>query len=351
MELTRDHFVVLLNALARTETRTLTIKHPSEEIGTLLEIQLDEDSPSASVSIRVQPDDYESARDEIRLDYGDRPYNDLPDAHALVMALTASGLIEFRNQSAIDRFIDEVCYPAVEAGEPPVMLGIDANIFPFEYPGVLGIDHLTGSTDDKDRHPTNGYAISNGVVDELDWQFDHYSVDSLVEAFGDEFERFDGQPGGSNRIGKLGHQVYQYLIATRNVDIVESERGDDNIIDGYVRYDETHRKRPVLLSNDSGFVETAIERGLRAQQLTFQNHLPRRTTATWDEIAEVLYYLTTIFGVIRLPKVTLFGVWEDKQDQHWQSRTIDIDYRGTGTGLRSHVIRHRHLARSFDEIL
>lgn len=349
MELRRDHLVMLLNGLSRQGVDTVTVDHPAEDVGTLLRIRL-RDEPTATVQFRTRLADYRAARDDVRLQYGDRPFDDLPDPGAYVAALTGSGLLDFANRDRIDDYLDDVCYPAVESGDPPVMVGIDANVFPWDIPSRLGIDHRTGDTDDRDRRPTNGYALSNGVVDELHWKFSHYEVDSLVDAFGEEFRRLEGQPGGSKREGRLGIQAYQSLVGSANVDIVDSEPGDDEIIDGYVRYDERSRKRPLLLSNDYEFVEKALDRGLFAQHVAFRSSLPRRTTVPWSAVVDALYYLTLAFGVLVLPKATLYGVWTEKTDRNWQREELDVDCRGAESALRPHLVRHRRIASEFDRI-
>jgi hypothetical protein len=350
VELRRDHFIMLLNALDSVGVETVTVDHPSDDVGTILEVHLDDESPTATVSCRTQPEEYEETRASIRLEHGSRPYEDLPEYHELVVALTAAGVVDLANQADVEAYLDEVCYPAVGEGEPPVMIGIDANVFAWDFPETLGIDHRSGSTDDAGRRPTSGYALSNGVSDELHWEYSHYRVEPLVEAFGDEFERLEDQPGGSKRVGHLGMQEYQSLIATRNVDLVDSQPGDGSIIEGYAEYQSESRKRPLLLSNDYEFVERAQAADLLAQHLAFQSALPRRTTATWAEVADALYYLAVLFGVIRLPKVTLYGAWEDKRDRHWQANEIDVVCRGTQANVREPLVRHRRLAAAFDEV-
>lgn len=350
MQLCRHNLMVLLNGLQNLDTTTITVEHPADEFAPLVRIRLDDDQPTATVQFPTRIDDYERIRDEIRLEHGQRPYDDLPDTNAFVAALTAGGLIEFANQSTVDAYIEDVCYPAVGEGEAPLMVGIDANVFPWGFPQSLDIDHKTGATDDHDRAPTNGYALSNGVVDELHWQFSHYEVDSLVAAFGEEFARLENQPGGSKREGRLGIQQYQQLIASRNVDLVESDPGDEAIIDGYLRYDRNSRKKPFLLSNDAGFIDQAKEGGLHAQRLVFQSTLPRRVKVEWENVAETLFYLTILFGVLVLPKATLYGVWKGKQDIDWQNEAVDIDCRGSQSALRPFVVRHRQIAREYDQL-
>lgn len=73
-------------------------------------------------------------------------------------------------------------------------------------------------------------------------------------------------------------------------------------------------------------------------------------TTSWDVVADTLYYLSLLFGVLVLPKATLYGVWEDKHDHNWQIDEIDVDCRGTGSNLQTILARHRHIAREFERI-
>lgn len=114
------------------------------------------------------------------------------------------------------------------------------------------------------------------------------------------------------------------MLTNRRVDVVESGTGDDVIIEGYERYADDGRARPLLFSNDHGYVEDARDVGLRAQHLEIPIDLPRKVTASWWSIENVLYYLAIIFGVLKLPKVTLYGVWNGKTGKHWQNEELDV---------------------------
>jgi hypothetical protein len=50
-------------------------------------------------------------------------------------------------------------------------------------------------------------------------------------------------------------------------------------------------------------------------------------TVTWDELQDALYTLSVLFGVLRLPKVTLYGVWNGKSGEDWQRRYLDVNCR------------------------
>jgi len=98
-------------------------------------------------------------------------------------------------------------------------------------------------------------------------------------------------------------------------------------VDACAEYDQDSRKRVILLSNDYGFVELAREEGVLAQHVSFPVDIPRKVTVTWDELQDSLYTLSVLFGVLRLPKVTLYGVWNGKSGEDWQRRRLDVDCR------------------------
>lgn len=325
MILSRSELTILLNALYETDKRAVTVKHPAAEIGELLRFEL-EDAFASPVRFTTRLSAYTDAREEVKLVHGEPAYDDLPDDSAYVRALVAGGVLDINNRDDIDRFIHRHGYRDLESGHAPAVAGIDANVMPWRPGDVLGFDATTGARKDG-RAPTNGYALATGVKSELDWHYKQYNTASLVEAFGEAFERTDGQPAGANREGFLGLYEFRRLVATRNVDLVECEPGDEAIVDGYRRYNAESRKDVLLFSNDFGFIDRAGEAGLPAQHIDFARTLPRRTTTSWDSFADLLYYLAVTFAVIELPGVTLFGVWNGKNGSHWQNEQVVVSPR------------------------
>lgn len=324
MILTRPQLTVLLNGLYETDKRRVTVSHPSE-LGELLRFELD-DPFESPVRFERTLTDYEETREAVGRTHGEKAMLELPDDSAFVRTLVAAGVLDVANREAVDRFVDRHGYPDLVAGHPPVVAGIDTNLVAWDIGDVLGVDPVTGPRDDHGRSPTNGYALSTGVKAELEWHYKQYDTASLVAAFGEEYERLDGQPAGSNREGFLGRFEYRRLMAERDVDVVESDEGDPAIVEGYREFDEG-RKEVLLFSNDYGFVELAAEAGLEAQHVDFPRSLPRRTTASWDDLADALYYLAVAFGVLRLPGATLYGAWNGKQNHHWQDEAVVVEPR------------------------
>lgn len=50
-------------------------------------------------------------------------------------------------------------------------------------------------------------------------------------------------------------------------------------------------------------------------------------TTSWEAIQDTLYMLTVLFGVLSLPKVTLYGVWKGKEGMDWHDETLKLNCR------------------------
>jgi hypothetical protein len=322
----RRRLVVLLNALYDQDVETVTVKHPCEDIGELLELRLEDDG-QATVRFTQGAMTYQDNRESIPAKHGEPAFNDLPDAETYTRAIVASGFVDLANHDDVLAFIRRHGYADLEAGHDPVVVGLDANIMPWRLPEVLGIDSETGATDDHDRRPTNGYALATGVKEELDWHYKQHNTHELTAAFGEVFARLDNQPAGSNRQGFLGLYEYRRLRTDRPVDIIESDTGDDAIVTAYQTFNRESRKRAVLLSNDYGFIDRSTDAGVPAHHVKYPVDIPRTTTGSWTQAAELLHYLAILFGVLQLPKVTVYGVWNGKDGRHWQHEQLDIDCR------------------------
>lgn len=326
MQIERRRLMVLLNALYDQGVDSIPVKHPCEDIGELVRIDLEDDG-QATVRFAQGTMTYQDNREAIPAKHGQPAYEDLPDAETYTRIAVASGHVQLANQDDFGEFIQRHGYADLEAGHDPVVLGLDANIIAWRLPEILGIDSETGATDDRDRRPTNGYALATGVKEELDWHYKQYNTHELTEAFGEEFTRLDNQPAGSNREGFLGLYEYRRLRTNRTVDVIECDTGDEAIVAAYQEFNQNSRKQAVLLSNDHGFVDRSIDAGVPAQHIDYPIDVPRKSTGTWTEAAELLYYLAILFGVILLPKVTVYGVWNGKDGRHWQHEQLDIDCR------------------------
>jgi hypothetical protein len=324
MILTRPQLTVLLNGLYETDKRRVSVEHPSP-LDEILRFELEEpfDSP---VRFGHSITEYEETREAVEREHGESIVRELPNVQAYVRTLVAGGVLDIANRDAVDQFVDRHGFADLTAGHPPVVVGLDTNLMAWPMGDVLGVDPMTGNEDRSGRTPSNGYALSTGVKAELDFSYRFRNIDPYVSAFGTAYERLEGQPASTSREGYLARFQYRRLAADRDIYVVESEPGDEAIIEGYRGFDEG-RKDVVLFSNDYGFVELAAEAELPAIHVDFPRQLPRRTTASWDEFADLLYYIAITFGVVSLPGATLYGAWQGKQEHHWQDEAVVVEPR------------------------
>jgi len=329
MELTRDQLLLLLNGLYELDHQSLVVEHPADEIGELLRIDL-ADATESTVTMTTGAVSYDSALDEIERAYGPQVRAELPNSAAYVKAVVASGLADIRNRDEVATTITRYGYQDLQAGHPPRYAGIDTNLLPWRMHDVLGIDPALYA-DDKGRAPVNGYTLPAGVDDELSISYRYgenaMPASRLADVFGSEYARLAGQPTEDNRETRLGLREFRRLRETRPHDIVASDTGDTAIIDGCLDYYADEPTGVILFSNDSGFIDEARAQKIPAVHIDFDIDIPRELTGTWDQIATLLYELAIIFGVLILPKATLYGAWEDKDPQNWKREEIDIDPR------------------------
>ncbi|WP_331232213.1 hypothetical protein [Natronorarus salvus] len=332
MYVSRKHLLSVLNALYDSGTTKISVKHPCETIGELFRFDL-EDNGIATVRFTQGAVTYQENREAVEIEHGSQVFEDLPDENSYIRGVIGGGLLPLENHDDLLEFVRRRGYPDLEAGHSPIMIGLDTNLMGFRIPEVLDIDPRTGRSDASDRPATTGYALSKGVKKELDWHYKHYETRRLTEAFGEEFARLQNQPAGDNREGFLGLYEFRRLASRRTADLVPAEdtdeigTGDEEIIEAYRQYDIGNRKRVLLFSNDYGFIDNAQEAGVWAHHVSFPIDLPRTTTASWEDVANALYVLAVQFGVLQLPKITLYGVWDGKTGKHWQDEKVEVDVR------------------------
>lgn len=319
MQLTRPHLTVLLNTLYETDTGRFTVSHPSETVGDLVEIELDE--PQASTVTVLQDDrSYAEARREVEQEYGSPAVDELPDPRSYLNAFLAGGLLDIPNRTEIDEFLDRHGNPDLSAGHKPVVAGFDTNLLAWRTADRLGFDPGQEAV-------VNGFALATGVRDELDWDYKRSDTGPLEDAFGDEFGRVWNQPAGANREGRLGENYYRQLRDHRYAEELVSETGDDAIVEAYDTFQREGGKDVLLFSNDRDFVERARSHRILSQRVEFPTDLQGTLTGSWTAIQDTLYVLTILFGVLTLPKVTLYGVWQGKGGQEWHDEALELDCR------------------------
>ncbi len=319
MRISRSQLTVLLNALHDLGETTVSVAHPGDEIGELLSVKLG-DADSSTISISRGRREYANACETVYQQYGGGVRRELPDPNSYRNALLAGGLVVPANADEIEAFLDRYGSPNLTAGHKPVVAGFDTNLLAWRIADVLGLSPGADSV-------VNGYALATGVRDELDWDDKRAETDDLEDAFGPEFSELWNQPSGARREGRLGETYYRELRDHRYADEVATDRGDEEIVRGYDAYQDDNRKDVLLFSNDRDFVERARSHRVLAQRVEFPRDLPRSVEVSWDAIQDTVYVLAVLFGVLSLPKVTVYGVWKGKGGQAWQDEHLRVDCR------------------------
>lgn len=319
MKLGRSQLTVLLNALFDTDTRSIPVKHPSGEVGELIRIDLGE-ADASNVAVTLDEKEYASKRADVNRTYGEPAVTELPEADDYVKAFLAGGLISVPNAEEIEDFLQTNGYPDLTAGHEPVVAGFDTNLLAWYPYSVLGLEPGAEAA-------VNGFIVVTGVFNELKWDQKRQNTEAIERAFGVEFGALWNQPAGKRRIGRLGETCYRQLRDHRYADEVVSDRGDEAIVQAVANYQTDSRKTALLFSNDRNFIERAEANRVRAQRVEFPRELPARVEGSWEAIGNTLYVLAVLFGVLVLPKVTLFGVWKGKGGQAWHDEMVKIDCR------------------------
>ena len=92
----------------------------------------------------------------------------------------------------------------------------------------------------------------------------------------------------------------------------------------------------------------STDAGILATHVDFPIDTPRTVEVPWEVIRDTLYVLTVAFGVLVLPKVTLYGTWNGKDGSHWKDEEIDVECRSPK--LEAPLRRGRALVAAYGEL-
>lgn len=321
MRVKRDHLTLLLNQLYDRGDNRFTVSHPCDKIGDLITIDLDEPDESV-VRFDLDREGYANASNEAELAYGHEIKTDLPSREDYSNAFVASGVVPLVNIGEVTNFLDRYGDPDLMAGHPPVFAGFDTNILPWRIDRILGL-----RKSDVGVGYVNGLVLATGVRDELDWDVKCHDVDPYTDVYGEVANAYWNQPIGSGRKSRIGLSTYREIRDIQQAAEVDSDIGDEAIIDAYENWQNDYRGQVMLFSNDRNFVELARSHTLLAQHIQLPTELPTKTIATWEEIEQLIYLLTTIFGILELPGVSLLGVWSGKKSIDWQQERLKLEPR------------------------
>lgn len=258
---------------------------------------------------------------EVRNESPDEPaITEIPGRRSFVCAFLAGGLLDIDNPDEVADFLDRHGSPDLTAGHRPVVVGFDTNLLFWNISSVL--DLKPGN-----EGIVNGYVLATGVRDELVWSHKRKDTRSLEEAFGGEFDALWNQPRGPDREGRLGENYYRRLRDQRYAEEITTETGDEAIVAGYDAFQSEGRKDVLLFSNDRDFIELARAHRVLAQWVDLPGTLPEAVTTDLASVQNALFHLAVLFGVLEVPKSTIYGVWSGKDGTDWHEDVLRVDCR------------------------
>lgn len=294
----RNDLTVVLNAIAAEETE-IKVSHLCDEIDDLYTFEVGPPNDS-TIRFEKSADEYGSARSRIM---GDQAQAEVPERDAYVRSFTTS-VLEYENQSDLDAFIGRYTGLDPSQGHRPVYGVLDSNVIRWQLGDPLGIDPNNGGL--------QGSLLVTGVRDELHRyggnekiQNTNELIDELHPKFDRLFNQFKGQP----REQRLGLEHYQYLDKQIYSDEITSDREDENILEACEAFKRNSGYDLLFFSNDRNAVSMAREKNILGHRVEFPSRLGRKAPASWSDFSTLLYVHAMLFGIIRLPKVDLYGVW------------------------------------------
>lgn len=293
-----DDLTIVLNAIAASEDE-ITVSHLCDTIGQLYTFEVG-DAQDSTIQFEKSVDEYASARTQIM---GEQAKAEVPDSDAYLRSFTTS-VLDFANEAEITKSINRYANRDPSEGLRPVYGVIDANLIRWQLGDSLGIEPENGGL--------NGSLLVTGIRDELHQYGGDEKINSTTELeteLHQNYGRLINQFKGQCRQQRLGLEQYQYLDSQIYAEERKSDTGDANILAECEEFRDESGYDLMFFSNDENAVKMATEKNIIGQQVEFPESLGEETTVTWNEFELLLYVHAMLFGIIRLPKVDLYGVW------------------------------------------
>lgn len=233
---------------------------------------------------------------------------------------------------------EEICRELLEIidrdklrGERSVFISLDTNaLVERQYTNVS--TYLKKARKDREQLKA-GYVIATGVISELEKFEEKYSesdITTFKQSLGVDRELADqvfNQLKLKSRILRLGYVEYKKIAAREYFEEIESETGDIGIIKGLEQFSKAKDVDVLVLSEDSDFIEKATSHRLLGIRLDYPAELQSNYKVRWEEIAQILYTTSIIYGSIAIKgkiNAKIFGIWKGKKGEHWNNEVLKV---------------------------
>ncbi|WP_340098288.1 hypothetical protein [Salinibaculum salinum] len=322
----RSDLNIVLNAIAKTEDE-ITVSHLSDKIGDLYTFEIGHPHNS-TIRFEKTADEYGEARSTIM---GKQAQSEVPEQSSYVRSFTTS-VLDFANKSDLDNFISRYAGRDPSEGHRPVYGILDSNIIRWQLADSLGIEpNNTG---------LQGSLLVTGVRDELHRYGGPEKIKNpseLVDELHPNYERLFNQFKGQPREQRLGLEYYQHLDNQIYSEEITSEQGDASILEKCEEFKNNSGYDLLFFTNDRNAKEMAHEKNILGHLVEFSDSLPEETSASWGDFGLLLYVHAMLFGIIRLPKVDLYGVWQSGDDDTTGYLLVDCRSRNIKQRIRRDI--------------
>lgn len=304
------------------------------------------DYRGARVSIRTTSEDYQQAYDAIERDHGPKSteFSEIPDAKTYRESYT-TGFVPMKNQDEIDAIVEDGKAWSTHSGTTVHYIGFDTNLMELRLGEQFKVDPFN-------EDGIDGYVLPTPVRQELaktsgKRKLDRSRIKRLSDSFGPQYRALINQKRKRYRIQQLGLEYWRRLEKQIGTEIVQQEQTDDSaIIEAYAQFANRGATSLIVFTNDADFV-TVAESRFPTIHVQVPKELPSRIRATWDELADALYHQAVRFGVLKVPKATMYGVWSGKEPREWHNDTILLDFNGEFNLTEERLERYQSLVETW----
>lgn len=289
---------IVLNAIAADEDE-ITVEHLSSTIGKLYTFDIGGPQDSM-IQFEKSAEEYGQARSQIM---GEQAQAEVPDKSSYVRSFTTSTL-EFQNQSDIEDTISRYAGRDLREGHRRVYGVIDSNLIRWQLGNSLGIE--------PNGDGLQGSLLVTGIRDELQRYEGNEKIQSTTELEQElhpKYGRLFNQLKGQQREQRLGQEYYQYLDNQIYSEEIASDTGDTNILAACESFQKDTGHDLLYFSNDDNAIKMARQKNILGVRVDYPRSLGENVKVSWSDFAILLYVHAMLFGIIRLPKVDLYGVW------------------------------------------
>ncbi len=251
--------------------------------------------------------------------------DEIPDYDDLLLCFRCSNILKWANEEQILKILKEFIIRTKDSQERKICLSYDTCSLRHRDNRI--IRDMTYKIKEKNKHMNYpNIIIPEGINKELrkwDNKYKKPLIDEL-KTYVPQAGSFLNQINLSSRRVKIGSLELKNMLKSPFSFRIESEIGDENIIDSLKRYRKEKDCDILAFSEDDNFVEMAKEEGIISQLIIHKRKLEHSFECSWQELADLIYICSIVFGAIKMDNKTIFGIWTGKKGDNWNNKEIEI---------------------------